>query len=42
MLERDLIEKVLDLTDGNKSKAAKILEISRPILIAKIKEYGIS
>jgi len=41
-LERDLIEKVLKLTDGNRSKASKILEISRPILIAKIKEYGLS
>ena len=42
MLERDLIEKALELTNGNKSKASKILEISRPILIAKIKEYGLS
>ena len=41
-LERELIVKVLELTDGNKSKAARILEISRPILIAKIKEYGLS
>ena len=41
-LEEELIKKVLQLTDGNKSKASKILEISRPILIAKIKEYGIS
>jgi two-component system response regulator AtoC len=41
-LERDLIEKALKLTEGNRSKAAKILEISRPILIAKIKEYGLS
>ncbi len=42
MLERSLIEKVLDLTGGNRSRAAKILEISRPILIAKIREYDIS
>ncbi len=41
-LEQELIEKTLKLTDGNKSKAAKILEISRPILIAKIKEYNIT
>ncbi len=41
-LERDLIEKVLEITEGNRSKAAKILEISRPILIAKIREYGLS
>ncbi len=38
-LERDLIQKALELTEGNRSKAAKILEISRPILISKIKEY---
>ncbi|MCP4578997.1 MAG: sigma-54-dependent Fis family transcriptional regulator [Deltaproteobacteria bacterium] len=40
-LEKDLIEKVLKLTGGNRSQAARILEISRPILIAKIKEYGL-
>ena len=40
-LERDLIRKALDLTEGNRTRAAKILEISRPILIAKIKEYGL-
>ena len=41
-LERDLIEKALIFTGGNRSKASLILEISRPILIAKIKEYGLS
>lgn len=41
MLEKDLIVKVLGLTNGNRSQASRILEISRPILIAKIKEYGI-
>ena len=41
-LEKELIKKVIHLTDGNKSRAAQILEISRPILIAKIKEYGLS
>jgi len=40
-LERELIEKALKLTDGNRTQASKILEISRPILIAKIKEYGL-
>jgi two-component system response regulator AtoC len=40
-LERRLIRKALELTKGNRSKAAGILEISRPILIAKIKEYGL-
>jgi two-component system response regulator AtoC len=38
-LERDLISKALELTGGNRSQAAKILEISRPKLLAKIKEY---
>ena len=38
-LERELIQKALELTDGNRSRAAKILEISRPILISRIKEY---
>jgi len=38
-LERDLIQKALELTGGNRTQAAKILEISRPNLLAKIKEY---
>ena len=38
-LERELIEKVLKLTEGNRSRAAKILEVSRPMLISKIKQY---
>jgi two-component system response regulator AtoC len=38
-MERDLIQKALELTGGNRTKASKILEISRPILISKIKEY---
>jgi two-component system, NtrC family, response regulator AtoC len=41
LLEIELIRKVLDLTGGNRTNAAKILEISRPILISKIKEYGL-
>jgi len=40
-LETELIRKALELTGGNRSNAAKILEISRPILISKIKEYGL-
>jgi two-component system response regulator AtoC len=40
-LERDLIKKALELTGGNRTRAARILEISRPILISKIKEYGL-
>ena len=38
-LERDLIQKALELTGGNRTQAAKILEISRPKLLAKIKEF---
>jgi len=38
-LERDLIQKALELTGGNRTKACKILEISRPMLISKIKAY---
>ena len=40
-LERHLIKKALKITGGNRTQAAKILEISRPILIAKIKQYGL-
>jgi len=39
LLERDLIEKALKFTNGNRSQASKLLEISRPILISKIKAY---
>ena len=38
-LERDLIQKALERTGGNLTQAARILEISRPTLDAKIKEY---
>jgi two-component system response regulator AtoC len=40
-LERNLIKKALELTGGNRSKASKILEVSRPMLISKIKEYNL-
>ncbi len=40
-LERDLIRKALDLTQGNRSQAARVLEISRPVLLNKIREYGL-
>lgn len=40
-LERILIQRALELTNGNRSKAAKILEISRPILLSRIKDYGL-
>ncbi len=38
-LERNLIEKALKLTAGNRSRASKILEISRPMLLSKIKKF---
>jgi two-component system response regulator AtoC len=39
IIEKDLIKKALELTGGNRTQAAKILEISRPKLISKIKAY---
>lgn len=42
IVEKDLIERALRKTNGNRTRAAKILEISRPILISKIKEYGLA
>lgn len=39
IMEKRLISRVLDVTGGNKSKAAEILEISYPSLLAKIKEH---
>jgi two-component system response regulator AtoC len=41
MVEKDLIERALKKTNGNRTRAAKILEISRPMLISKIKAYGL-
>jgi two-component system response regulator AtoC len=41
IVEKDLIERALRKTNGNRTQAAKILEISRPVLIAKIKEYNV-
>lgn len=41
-LEKTLIEKALQETGGNKSKASHLLEISYPSLLSKIKEYSIS
>ena len=40
-VEKDLIKKALERTGGNRTRAAKILEISRPKLIAKIKDYNL-
>ncbi|MFW6147883.1 MAG: sigma-54-dependent transcriptional regulator [Thermodesulfobacteriota bacterium] len=41
IVEKDLIERALQKTNGNRTQAAKILEISRPMLISKIKTYGL-
>jgi two-component system response regulator AtoC len=40
-LQRALIEKALRQTGGNRTQAAKLLEISRPMLISKIKDYDL-
>ena len=40
-MERELIRKALAKTGGNRTQAAKILEISHRSLLYKLKEYGI-
>ena len=40
-LEADLIRRALKKTGGNRSQAARILELSHPALLSKIREYGI-
>jgi two-component system, NtrC family, response regulator AtoC len=42
LLEEELIRKALTATGGNRTNAAKILEISHRALLYKIKEYGIA
>ena len=42
MLERTLIARSLEATGGNRTQAAKLLEISHRALLYKIKEYGLS
>ena len=39
--EASLINKTLQECNGNRSRAAKLLEVSYPSLLSKIKEYGI-
>ena len=41
-LEADLIKRALGVTHGNRTNAAKLLEISHRALLYKMKEYGIS
>ncbi len=40
-MEKTLIEQALKQTGGNRTQAARLLEISRPILLAKIREFGL-
>lgn len=40
MLERERIGEALSKTEGNQTKAAKLLKIGRTNLIAKMKKYG--
>ena len=41
-VEKNAIVQVLEFTDGNKTKAAAILQIDYTTLLRKIKLYGIS
>ena len=40
-LERHLIARALEVTDGNRTRAASILELSYRALLYKIREYGL-
>ncbi|HYR01920.1 MAG TPA: helix-turn-helix domain-containing protein, partial [Syntrophobacteria bacterium] len=40
-LEGELIRRALEKTGGNRTQAARLLEISHPALLYKIKEYGL-
>lgn len=42
IMEENLIKKALQKVHGNKSRAAKLLEISYPALLHKITDYGIN
>ncbi|MDY6825372.1 MAG: sigma-54 dependent transcriptional regulator [Thermodesulfobacteriota bacterium] len=41
LFEKQLIEKALAKTGGNRTRASQLLEISHPSLLSKIKEYDI-
>jgi two-component system response regulator AtoC len=41
-LEADLIRRALGVTQGNRTNAAKLLELSHRALLYKMKEYGIT
>ena len=40
-LEADLIRRALERTDGNRTRAAELLELSPRALLYKIREYGL-
>ena len=42
MVERDHIQRVMDQVEGNKSRAAKILEIDRKTLYTKLERFGLA
>lgn len=42
ILEKKLITKALTQTEGNRTKASRLLEISHPSLLSKIKAYNIN
>lgn len=41
-VERLMIEKTLEATNGNREQAAKMLDIGTRTLYRKIKEYGLT
>jgi two-component system, NtrC family, response regulator AtoC len=41
IMEKELIIKALKATEGNRTRAARLLEISHPSLLSKMKMYGI-
>jgi transcriptional regulator of acetoin/glycerol metabolism len=40
-VERDLVEKALDQAKGNKSRAARLLGLTRAQLYSRIEKYGV-
>ena len=40
MMERRLNRRAMELTGGNKTKSAQLLELSYPALLGNLKEYG--
>jgi two-component system response regulator AtoC len=41
VLEKEMITRALTTTKGNRTQAAKLLQISHPSLLSKIKAYQI-